>query len=111
MDEWNPFEIDEFSWDLLKVYMKHGYGAYRLYHTSAFSASLNDETAMLTIQEFYDRAVDYNGQLWSTKTDDAQVKLSVKLSKIQEIADCFTENELGADTARLLYQIQQIVHE
>lgn len=108
-EDWNPFELDAFSWDLLKAYMKHGYGSVRLYHTSAFSTSLNDETAMLTIEEFYNRAVDYNGQLWSAKPDDAEVKASVKLSNVQEVIGYFIEQESVADTAHLLYQIKHIL--
>ena len=34
MGEWNPLKIDDFTWDVLKVYIKHGYGDYKLYNTT-----------------------------------------------------------------------------
>ena len=67
MDEWNPLKIDDFTWDVLKVYIKHGYGDYKLYNTTFFSCQLSDETVCMTLQEFYDKAVDYEDNLWSEK--------------------------------------------
>ena len=37
MGEWNPLKIDDFTWDVLKVYIKHGYGDCKLYNTTFFS--------------------------------------------------------------------------
>ena len=45
MGEWNPLKIDDFTWDVLKVYIKHGYGDCKLYN----------------------KAVDYEDNLWSEK--------------------------------------------
>ena len=67
MGEWNPLKIDDFTWDVLKVYIKHGYGDYKLYNTTFFSCQLSDETVCITLQEFYDKAVDYEDNLWSEK--------------------------------------------
>lgn len=67
MGEWNPLKIDNFTWDVLKVYIKHGYGDYKLYNTTFFSCQLSDETVCMTLQEFYDKAVDYEDNLWSEK--------------------------------------------
>ena len=67
MGEWNPLKIDDFTWDVLKVYIKHGYGDYKLYNTTFFSCQLSDETVCMTLQEFYDKAVDYEGNFWSEK--------------------------------------------
>lgn len=67
MGEWNPLKIDDFTWDVLKVYIKHGYGDYKLYNTTFFSCQLSDETVCMTLQEFYDKAVDYEDNLWSEK--------------------------------------------
>lgn len=67
MGEWNPLKIDDFTWDVLKVYIKHGYGDYKLYNTTFFSCQLSDETVCMTLQEFYDEAVDYEDNLWSKK--------------------------------------------
>ena len=53
MGEWNPLKIDDFTWDVLKVYIKHGYGDYKLYNTTFFSCQLSDETVCMTLQEFY----------------------------------------------------------
>lgn len=67
MGEFNPFELDEFSWDMLNVYLKHGYGNVKLYDTTSFSCHFSDETVCMTLQEFHDRAVDYEGELWTQK--------------------------------------------
>ena len=67
MGEWNPLKLDDFTWDVLKVYIKHGYGDYKLYNTTFFSCQLSDETVCMTLQEFYDKAVDYEDNLWSEK--------------------------------------------
>ena len=67
MGEWNPLKIDDFTWNVLKVYIKHGYGDYKLYNTTFFSCQLSDETVCMTLQEFYDKAVDYEDNLWSEK--------------------------------------------
>ena len=67
MGEWNPLKLDDFTWDVLKVYIKHGYGDYKLYNTTFFSCQLSDETVCMTLQEFYNKAVDYEDNLWSEK--------------------------------------------
>ena len=67
MGEWNPLKIDDFTWDVLKVYIKHEYGDYKLYNTTFFSCQLSDETVCMTLQEFYNKAVDYEDNLWSEK--------------------------------------------
>ena len=67
MGEWNPLKIDDFTWDVLKVYIKHGYGDYKLYNTTFFNCQLSDETVYMTLQEFYNKAVDYEDNLWSEK--------------------------------------------
>ena len=67
MGEWNPLKIDDFTWDVLKVYIKHGYGDCKLYNTTFFSCQFSDETVCMTLQEFYDKAVDYEDNLWSEK--------------------------------------------
>ena len=67
MGEWNPLKLDDFTWDVLKVYIKHGYGDCKLYNATFFSCQLSDETACMTLQELYDKAVDYEDNLWSEK--------------------------------------------
>ena len=67
MGEWNPLKLDDFTWDVLKVYIKHGYGDCKLYNTTFFSCQLSDETVCMTLQEFYNKAVDYEDNLWSEK--------------------------------------------
>ena len=56
---------------MLEAYLKHGYGDCKLYNTSFFCASLNDETALLTLAEFAEKAVDFNDVRWMDKTDNA----------------------------------------
>ena len=67
MGEWNPLKLDDFTWDVLKVYIKHGYGDCKFYDTTFFSCQLSDETACMTLQELYNKAVDYEDNLWREK--------------------------------------------
>ena len=60
--------LDEFSWEVLQLYIKHGFGDMKLYHTSFF-ALLNDDIVLLTLNEYADRAVDCEGKLWKEKHD------------------------------------------
>lgn len=66
MGEWTPYTLSEFEWDVLQLYLKHGYGDVKLYNASFFVSSLTDETVMLTLQEFAERATNpYDGMLWT----------------------------------------------
>lgn len=58
--------LDEFSWEVLQLYIKYGFGDMKLYHTSFF-ALLNDDIVLLTLNEYADRVVDYEGKLWRNK--------------------------------------------
>lgn len=60
--------LDEFSWEVLQLYIKYGFGDMKLYHTSFF-ALLNDDIVLLTLNEYADRAIDYEGKLWKEKHD------------------------------------------
>lgn len=68
MGEWNPYRLNDFEWEVLQVYLKYGYGDVKLYHTLFFCASLNDETALMTLSEFAEKAVDFDDVLWADKT-------------------------------------------
>ena len=68
MNEWSPFEINEFEWDVLKTYIKHGYGYCKLYSTTFFSTNLTDETACMSLIEFYEKAVNFEGEFWTNKS-------------------------------------------
>ena len=67
MEEWTHFTINEFEWEVLQLYIKYGYGEIKLYDTSFFTSSLTDETALMTLKEFSEKAVDYENVLWSRK--------------------------------------------
>lgn len=68
MGEYNPFEIDKLTWDIIQVYIKHGYGDMKLYNLTLFHSGLTDETACMTLNEFSEKAVDYiDGILWKER--------------------------------------------
>ena len=58
MNERDPFAIGEFEKELLELYIKHGYGGFKMYDLITFplSSCVNDETALLTLQEFYNKS-------------------------------------------------------
>ena len=67
MGEWSPFRLSEFEWEMLKLYLKFGYGEIKLYNVTPLQSSLTDETVLMTLQEFADKAVDYDDFPWSYK--------------------------------------------
>ena len=67
MGEWTPFTLNEFEWEVLQLYKKHGHGEVKLYNTTFFTSSLTDETALMTLNEFSEKVVDYEYVLWSKK--------------------------------------------
>ena len=72
MGEWTPFMLNEFEWEVLQLYIKYGHGEVKLYNTSFFVSSLTDETALMTLQEFAEKAVDYENVLWSNKKQESE---------------------------------------
>lgn len=64
MGEWNPYLLDEFEWEILKTYLRYGYGECKLYGTTFFRCSYNDETVCMTLDEFSQRVVDQDGVKW-----------------------------------------------
>lgn len=64
MGEWNPFLLGEFEWEILKTYLRYGYGEAKLYAKPFFQCSYNDETVCMTLNEFAQRAVNQDGELW-----------------------------------------------
>lgn len=56
MGEGNIYMIGDLEFDVLKCYIKHGYGDMKIYHSDFFMIR-DDEQAVLTLQEFYERAV------------------------------------------------------
>ena len=71
MGEWSPYKLDEFEWEILKVYLKHGYGVAKLYEITFFRCSLTDETVCMTLKEFSEKAVDYDDFPWMYKDEQA----------------------------------------
>jgi len=55
-EEYDYFEIDSFTEDLLKAFINHGYGNLKMYETFCFNTHLCDETVCMTIKEFYEKA-------------------------------------------------------
>lgn len=76
MSEWTPFILSNFEWDVLKMYMKHGYGDEKLYHTSFFTTNLTDETVCMTLKEFAENAIDYDGSRWMDKESECVDNIS-----------------------------------
>ena len=70
MMEWSEYILDEFSWEVLKLYIKHGYGDFKLYNTTFFSCNLSDETACMTLKEFAENAIDNDDFPWVYKDSE-----------------------------------------
>ena len=70
MDEYNPFKLNQFEWNVLKEYLKNGNGNMKLYDTTFFTCNLIDETVCLTLEEFANMAQDYDGNYWCVIEDE-----------------------------------------
>lgn len=71
MGEWSPFTLNEFEWEVLKLYIKYGYGDAKLYNTTFFQCSMTDDTVCMTLKEFAEKAVDYDDFPWMYKDEQA----------------------------------------
>ena len=67
MGEWNPYRLNDFEWEVLQAYIKYGYGEFKLYNTSFCSCNTTDETVCLTLNQFAEKAVDWEDELWTNK--------------------------------------------
>lgn len=67
MGEWNPYRLNDFEWEVLQAYIKYGYGEAKLYNTTFFSCNMTDETVCLTLNQFAEKAVDWEDELWANK--------------------------------------------
>lgn len=54
LNELQRFHLNAFEYDILQTYIKHGYGNVKVYHTTFFIIH-DDEIAMMTLQEYYDK--------------------------------------------------------
>lgn len=57
-ETFDVFEISKFEKELLELYIKYEWGNFKMYDMMVFplSTHCNDDTALLTIQEFYDKS-------------------------------------------------------
>ena len=69
MSEWSPYDLSDFTYDVLCLYIKYGYGCVKMYNTSFFQ-SLDDESVLLTIEEFKDKVDEYRKNNLSEETTD-----------------------------------------
>lgn len=67
MGEHNPFKVSELMWDIIKVYLKHGFENVKLYDLVTFGIYYTDETVCMTLGEFAEKAIDYDEMLWCVK--------------------------------------------
>ena len=63
MGESTGYELDDFEWEILNTYIKYGYGRFKIYDTTFFRCGMTDETIVLTLEQFREKATDYDGGL------------------------------------------------
>ena len=51
------YYLDDFSFDVLECYIKHGFGDVKLYQTNFFII-YSDEIACMTLAQFYEKALE-----------------------------------------------------
>jgi hypothetical protein len=67
MCEFNPFKVSELIWDIIQVYLNHGFENVQLYDLIILAPHYTDETVCMTLGEFAEKAIDYDDMLWCGK--------------------------------------------
>ena len=86
--EFDIFAISEFSWDVLKAHIKHGFGKMKMYQSSFFTTHLSDETACMTLLEFAENVVDYDDFPWAYTDEVFMEILQRELKELRDETEC-----------------------
>lgn len=57
---WSPYDVDDFTFDILAVYIRHGFRKMKMYEQNYISIP-TDEVALMTIEEYWNKVQDYRG--------------------------------------------------
>ena len=58
MDEWSPYDLSDFEYEVLCLYIKYGYGFMKVYDTTFFTGN-TDESIVLTLDEYKKKVDEY----------------------------------------------------
>ena len=65
-EDYNIYYLDDFSFDVLECYIKHGFGNAKIWQTNFFIMD-SDEMACMTLAQFYEKVLEARN---SEKEDD-----------------------------------------
>lgn len=58
----NPYDVSDLAYDVLQVYLDHGYGKNKIYETLFFSNLYqNNDSICLTLNEFKEKIDEFRG--------------------------------------------------
>lgn len=52
MGDWDPYELSDFEYAVLKLYLDYGYGEEWLFDTPFFSSHFTRENVQMTLRQF-----------------------------------------------------------
>lgn len=56
-EDYNFYYLDDFSFDVLECYIRHGFGNAKIWQTSFFTI-YSDEMACMTLTQYYEKVVE-----------------------------------------------------
>lgn len=56
-EDYNIYRLDDFNFDILECYIKHGFGNVKIWQTSFFTIH-SDEMACMTLAQYYNKVVE-----------------------------------------------------
>ena len=56
-EDYNIYYLDDFSFDVLECYIKHGFGDMKIWQTTFFIID-SDEMACMTLSQYYEKVLE-----------------------------------------------------
>lgn len=56
-EDYNVYYLDDFSFDVLECYIRHGFGDMKIWQTTFFTID-NDEMACMTLAQYYEKVLE-----------------------------------------------------
>ena len=56
-EDYNIYYLDDFSFDVLECYIKHGFGNAKIWQTNFFTID-SDEMACMTLAQYYEKVLE-----------------------------------------------------
>lgn len=78
-EDYNIYDLDDFSFDVLECYIRHGFGNAKIWQTSFFTIC-SDEMACMTLAQYYEKVLEARN-----------------VEQVKERAKCQHEEDMNTD--------------